>query len=99
MLAGIGRTAMGDAAHVNGIAQQVVQGTPTIACPAPGVAAAGCPDLADNSASLEVSLKSSNSPQLFIPPEQILDRIRIGSVDEEFPALHSVPQRQVATHP
>ena len=61
---------MGDAADIDCVAQQVVQSAPAVACPAPPLAAARRPDLADNPTSLEVSLKSSNSPKLYIPLEQ-----------------------------
>src|SRR5712664_3470050 len=99
MLAGIGRAAMGDAAHVDRVAQQVVQSAPAVAQPTPPLAAARRPDLADNHTALEVSVKSSDSPELYIPLEQTHHRLRFGFVNDELPVLHVVSQRQVAAHP
>ena len=90
---------MGDAADVDRIAQQVIQGPPAVAQPASSLAAARRPDLADNPALPEVSLKGRDRSKLCMLLEQIPDRFRFGFVDDELAVLDVVAQWQVAAHP
>src|SRR5262245_7183519 len=90
---------MGDAADIEGIAQQVVERPPTVAYPTLLPAAARDPSLANNVLPPQVGLQGRDRAALKVSLEDILDCLGFSFVNDELPVLEVVTERQVAAHP